>query len=148
MEALVNKKAPYHYAILEKFTAGLELTGGEVKSLRSGRVSFEGSYITFKNGEAFWVRATIPPYQPRNAASDYDTERPRKLLLTKKELSYLLGKSTQSGLTILPLRVYNTHAHLKLEIGVARPKKQWDKREALRKKTLAKDAERELSTRT
>jgi SsrA-binding protein len=144
MEALVNKKALYNYEILEKFTAGLVLLGTEAKSLKKGQVSFEGSYITFSGGEGFWVHATIPAYQPRNAAGEYNPLRPRKLLLRKKELAYLQGKSAQRGLTVLPLRVYTAGAHLKLEIGLCRPKKKWDKREALRKQTHKKDAEREL----
>lgn len=147
MEALVNKKAFFNYEILEKFEAGLKLSGQEVKSLKSGRLSFEGSYISFRGGEAFWVKATIPPYQPKNAPASYDPTQARKLLLTKKELKYLFGKSQEGGLTVIPTRVYNKRGHLKLEISVVRRKRKWDKREILKKRQAKRDTDRELRDR-
>lgn len=144
MEALINKKALFNYEILEKFEAGLKLSGQEVKSLKSGRVSFEGSYVSFRENEAFWVNATIPAWQPKNAPKDYKETSPRKLLLTKDEIKYLKGKSEQKGLTIVPIKVYNKRGQLKLEIGIVKPKKKWDKREVLKKRAIDRDAEREI----
>ncbi len=147
MRALINKKATFNYEILEKLEAGLKLSGTEVKSLKSGRLSFEGSYISFRENEAYWINATIPPYQPRNTPAGYNPGRPRKLLLTKKELKYLYGKSQEKGLTIVPLRVYNKRGQLKIEIGLVKPKKKWDKREVLKKRAHERDAQRELKER-
>lgn len=147
MKALVNKKARHYYEILETFEAGLKLLGTEVKSLKNGRLSYEGSYITIRGGEAYWVNAHIPAYQPKNAPEDYTPERPRKLLLQKKELEYLIGKSHEKGLTLIPLRVYNARGTLKLEVGVARRKKKHDKREDLKKQAQKRDIQRELKDR-
>ena len=144
MEALVNKKAYFNYEILEKFEAGLKLTGGEVKSVKLGRLSFEGSYISIREGEAWWVNATIPSYQPKNAPAGYDPTQPRKLLLKKNELKYLFGRAEERGLTLLPLRIYNKHGRLKLEIGIARRRKKHDKREVLKKRAIEHDISREL----
>jgi SsrA-binding protein len=93
--------------ILEKFEAGIELKGFEVKSLREGRGSLKGSYVRIKNGEAFIVNFNIPPYQPKNTPKDYDENRERRLLLKRKEINYLIGKSNEKGLTIIPTKVYS-----------------------------------------
>jgi len=144
MEAVINKKGLFNYEILEKLEAGLKLIGAEVKSLKKGQVSFEGSYISIREGEAFWVKATIPAFQPKNAPKSYVPERPRKLLLNKKELKYLIGKSQEKGLTIIPVKVYNKHGLLKLEVGIARKKKGADKREVLKKRDTDREIRREL----
>ncbi len=144
MKALVNKKGLFNYEILEKIEAGLKLTGTEVKSLKNNRVSFEGSYISIIDGEAFWVKATIPAFQPKNISKNYDPERPRKLLLNQKELKYLIGKSEEKGLTIIPTKVYNKQGLLKLEIGIARRKKRPDKREVLKKRDIDREIRRNL----
>src|SRR3989344_3069477 len=144
MKPLVNKKGLFNYEILESFEAGMKLAGTEVKSLRSSRVSFEGSYVGFRSGEAFLLNLTIPPYQPANRPSGYEQMRPRKLLLSRKEIAYLLGKAQEKGLTTLPLKVYTARGTLKLQIGVARRKKKFDKREALKKRATQRDIEREL----
>lgn len=143
MEALVNKKAYFNYEILETFEAGLKLTGGEVKSVKLGRLSFEGSYISIRGGEAWWVGGTIPPYQPKNSPAGYRPTQPRKLLLKKEELKYLFGRAEERGLTLLPLRVYNKRGRLKIEIGLARRKKKHDKRELLKKRAIERDIRRE-----
>jgi len=129
-----NKKAYFAYHILEKFEAGIALIGQEVKSVKSGRISFKGAYVTIRDEEAFLRNAFIPPYQPNNAPRDYDPERSRKLLLRKEEIKYLLGKRQEKGLTIIPLRVYNKRGKIKLEIALAKGKREFDKREKIKKR--------------
>jgi len=135
-----NRKARFDYEILETFEAGLALTGQEVKSIRFGRAQIAGSYVTFQREELYLVGANIPPYQPANAPSSYDPQRSRKLLLHSKEIKYLFGKSKERGLTLAPIRLYNKGAQIKLEFGVARGKKKYDKRETLKRRA----AEREM----
>ncbi|MES2203049.1 MAG: SsrA-binding protein SmpB [Patescibacteria group bacterium] len=140
MALIEHKKARMDYGILNEFEAGLELLGHEVKSLRSKLGKLEGSHVVIRGGEAYLVGAHIPPYQPKNTELGYDPARTRRLLLTKKELAELVGVEGQKGLTIVPLRVYNKGRNLKLAIGVARGRKQYDKREVLKKR----DTEREM----
>lgn len=147
MKPLVNKKGLYNYEKLETFEAGLKLIGTEVKSVRAGRVSFEGAYVTFSDTGAYIVNLTIPAYQPKNAPAGYDPERPRKLLLNKKEVAYLRGKTQEKGLTVIPTKLYTVRSVLKLEIAVVRRKKARDKREDLKRKAHTRDAERELKDR-
>lgn len=144
MESKTNKKAYFNYEILETFEAGLRLIGSEVKSLKLGHYSLQGSYVTVHNQEAWLVKATIAPYQPKNMKFDYDQTRPRKLLLKKKELQYLQGKSNEKGLTIVPLKVYNKRGQIKLEIGLAKGKSKSDKREVLKKRVVDREIEREI----
>ncbi len=99
-----NKKAYFNYEILEKFEAGISLIGQEVKSIKTKGVNLAGSYVVVKDEEVFWIGARIPPYQPKNAPPDYQPERSRKLLLRKSEIKYLIGKSQQKGLTLIPLK--------------------------------------------
>src|SRR6266446_5070504 len=108
------------YEILEEYEAGLELLGGEVKSLRAHHGKLEGSHIIVRDGEAYLVGASIPPYQPANTPKEYDPNRTRKLLLTHKEISALAGFEGQKGLTVVPISVYNKGNVLKLRIAVAR----------------------------
>lgn len=140
-----NKKAHFNYEILERFQAGLVLQGLEVKSARLGRIQIAGSYGVFKQGELFLIGATISSYQPNNTPLSYKSERSRKLLLNKKELSYLEGKVKERGLTLVPLKVYSTgEGRIKLEFGLAKGKKKWDKREALKNKDSDREIERAL----
>lgn len=134
----------YHYNILEKFEAGIELKGFEVKSLRLGRGSLKGSYITFKDGEAFIINFNIPPYQPKNTPRNYDENRERKLLLKKKEINYLIGKSKERGITIVPIKVYSKGNLIKLEIALAKGLKKYEKREKLKEREFKKEAERKM----
>ncbi|MFY9492978.1 MAG: SsrA-binding protein SmpB [Minisyncoccia bacterium] len=144
MEAKINKKAFFNYEILEKFEAGLVLLGSEVKSIKNSHYSLQGAYVTLQNEEAWLVRATIAPYQPKNMNTAYNPERPRKLLLNKKELKYLQGKTKERGLTIVPLKVYNKHGQIKLEIGLAKGKTKSDKREVLKKRIADREIQREI----
>lgn len=145
MSALAeNRKAFYDYEILEIFEAGLVLSGAEVKSIKNGRMSLTGSYVNFHNGEPYIIGASIAPYQPKNQPPDYDPSRSRKLLLNKKEIDYLSGKTKQKSLTLVPLKVYNKGRRIKIEIGLARGKKQYDKRASIAKRETAKKIEREL----
>ena len=139
-----NKKVYFNYDILETFEAGMELFGFEVKSLRKREGSLEGSHITIRGNEAFLLGATIPPYQPKNTPADYDPARNRRLLLTKKEISKLRGLESQKGLTIVPISVYNKNHKLKLEIGVARGKKKYDKRQTIKERESKRYIDREI----
>ncbi len=142
-----NKKAYFNYEILEKFEAGLVLIGTEVKSIRSGRLNLAGSYVIIRGEEPYLIGATIPPYQPKNAPADYDPEKPRKLLLNKKEINYLIGKTKERGLTLIPLKVYTKNAKIKLEFGIGKGRKKIDKREIIKKREVKREIEKELKSR-
>lgn len=144
-----NKKAYFNYEILEKFEAGISLVGHEVKSIKTGRMILRGGYVILKYSkkvtpEVFLVGADIPPYQPKNTPSGYDSQRSRKLLLKKQEINYLIGKSNIKGLTIVPLRVYTKKGKIKIEIGVVKGKKKADKREYIKKREIDKEIRRTL----
>jgi len=130
--------------MLESYEAGIELLGLEVKSIKAHRMTLEGSYVFPRRGEFWLVGANVAPYQPNNTPKDYNPMRERKLLLSKKEISYLLGKVAQRGLTILPVRVYNKSSIIKLEIAVARRLKKHDKRERIKEREDARKIERTL----
>jgi SsrA-binding protein len=142
-----NKKAYFDYEVLEKFEAGLALLGQEVKSLRTRHVNLAGSYVVLRNQELFWIGANISPYQPKNSPANYNPERDRKLLLRKEEIKALLGRTKEKGLTLIPLKVYTKNAKIKLEFGLARGKRKADKREAIKKRDIQQDIERELQSR-
>lgn len=141
---LEHKKARLNYEILEEFEAGIELLGGEVKSLRGKQGKLEGSHAVVRGGEAYIVGMSIPPYQPGNTAEGYDPERTRRLLLTKKEIGQLAGAEQQKGLTIVPLKVYNKGKKLKVLLAVARGRKAFDKRAVIKKRDAKRDIERTL----
>lgn len=144
MTATKNSKAFFDYEILKRFTAGLELLGLEVKSARDGKINLRGAFVAVRGGEAFLIGADIPPHQPKNAPADYDATRARKLLLEKKELEELADAEGTKGLTIVPLSVYNKGRFLKADIAIARGKKQFDKREAIKKRDTERDLKRTL----
>ncbi len=129
-----NRQASYEYEFLEKYEAGLVLAGFEVKAIRSGRLSLQGAYVVIKGGEAWLLNAAVAPYQAKNTPAGYDQTRSRKLLLSKTEIRSLIGRTKQKGLTLLPLRVYNKRGKIKLELALARGKKQRDKREKIRRR--------------
>lgn len=142
-----NRKARFDYEILETFTSGIELTGSEVKSVRSGKVSLQGAYITVRAGEAFLLNADIQPYQPHNFAgrgAEYDPVRARKLLLGKHEIAELAKAESTKGLTLVPLSMYNKGRFLKVDIAIVRGKKKFDKRETLKKRDTERDLKRTL----
>lgn len=144
MSLIEHKKARLNYEILEEYEAGLELVGPEVKSLRAKDGKLEGAHVIVRGGEAYLVGAHIPPYQPSNAPKDYDPDRTRKLLLTQKEIAALGEYEGQKGLTIVPLKVYNKGKHLKLTIGVARGRKNYDKRAVLKERDTKREMQRSL----
>ncbi|MCX6760557.1 MAG: SsrA-binding protein SmpB [Candidatus Nealsonbacteria bacterium] len=142
-----NRKAHFNYQILEKYEAGIALNGQEVKSIKLGRINLMGSYVIIRNSEVYLIGASVPPYQPKNAPSDYDPQRTRKLLLRKTEIDYLLGKSQQKGLTMIPLKVYTNNGKIKVEFGLGKGKKMFDKRETIKKRETEKEMKRELKIR-
>ena len=137
-----NKKALFDYEILEKFEAGLALTGQEVKSAKAGQIALKGSYVTFHNGKAYVLNMHITKYKPAGPLPDYDPTRTRELLLHKKEIAYLQAKSMEKGLTIVPLSVYTKQRLLKIEVAIARGKKTFDKREVSKKRELKRELDR------
>jgi SsrA-binding protein len=139
----INKKARHLYEFLERFEAGLVLTGSEVKSLRAGRISFKDGYVKFIDGEAFLVGVHIAPYENAGYAS-HEPERPRKLLLHAAEVRTLRAKVEQKGLTVAPIRMYFKNGKAKVEIALARGKKVFDRRDDLKARDLDRDAAREL----
>jgi len=143
-EVARNKRAYYDYNILEQIEAGISLTGFEVKAVKSGKISLGGSYAKIFDGELFLVGADIAPYQPNNTPKDYEQDRNRKLLVTKKELDTLIGKMREAGLTLVPLRAYIKGRLVKVELGLAKSKKKQDKREAIKKRDVDRDIRRTL----
>ncbi len=139
-----NQKAHFDYRVLETLEAGLVLTGHEVKSIRAGRCSIKGAYVKILSNEAWLLGATVSPYQAGNVPPDYDQQRSRKLLLKKKELNYLTGKSQEKGLTLVPVKLYNKNGLIKLEVGVGQGKKKADKREKIAKREVQRKIERAL----
>lgn len=134
MEAITNKRAYFDYEILETFEAGLELLGTEVKSVKGGRMNLSSTYVLLRDGQPMLFNADIPPYQPKNAPKGYDPTRTRRLLLTAKEIQYLTGKIEERGLTLVPLKVYTKHQRIKVLVGLAKSRKEHDKREAIKKR--------------
>ncbi len=142
-----NKKAFFDYKILEKFQAGISLLGHEVKAIKTGRISILGAYVVLKSGQVFLVNANIPPYQPKNTPKDYNPKRDRRLLLRKKEIKNLIGKKKELGLTLIPLKVYTVRGLIKIEIGLAKGKKKFDKRETIKKRDAEMKIKRAMSNR-
>lgn len=143
MKYAINKKVNLNFEILEKFVAGVELFGFEVKSIKTKHLNLEGSHISVRGGEGYLIGLKISPYQPKNTPKSYAEERNRKLLLNKKELLKLAQFEDQKGLTIVPLSMYNMGSKIKLEIGVARGKKKFDKREDIKKRDIQREIDRE-----
>jgi len=139
----VNRKARHDYHILETYEAGLILKGTEVKSIRNNQVSIKESYAQFKGMELYIVNMHISPYKFGNRFN-LEPKRDRKLLLQKKQLAKLKGKIEQKGFTLIPLRLYFKNGFAKIEIGLAKGKKLFDKRRDLTQKAIQRDTEREL----
>jgi len=147
MDLITNKKAHLKFTPIETYSVGIELTGTEVKSVRSNLGSLEGARVVVRGGEAYITGMTIPAYQPANAAKTYDPERPRKLLLSKKEISELADAEARKGLTIVPFGVYNSRHLLKARISIVKGKGKEDRREDLKKKDAEREAGRILKNR-
>src|SRR3954449_9329915 len=133
-----NKKAFHDYFILDKLESGIALTGTEVKSLRDGRVNLKDSYVEVKGGQAFLVGTHISPYTHGNR-ENHEPERPRKLLLHRREIDRLFGQVQQKGLPVVPLELYLKGPWIKVEIGLVRGKKLYDKRETEKRKTMDRE---------
>ena len=141
-----NKKAYYDYFIDEKYEAGLVLHGTEVKSLRQGKCSVREAYIQIINGEVFVINMNITPYEKGNIFNT-DPLRPKKLLLHQSEINKLAAQSAQKGYTIVPLQVYLSRGRVKMEIGLARGKKLYDKRESIAKEDQQREAQKDFKVR-
>lgn len=141
-----NKKAYHDYFIEEKYEAGIALAGTEVKSLRMGKCSIKEAFIRIENGEVWVYGMHVSPYEKGNIFNK-DPLRPRKLLLHKKEIWKLLGKMKEKGYTLVPLQVYFKEGKAKVEIGLAKGKKLYDKREDIAKKDQRREAEKEFKVR-
>lgn len=140
-----NRQASYRFNLLERFECGLVLTGTEVKSLREGKAQLKDSYAALRDGEVWLYGVYIPPYGPASR-ENHDPERPRKLLLHRKEIDRLIGRTREKGLTLVPTRIYfsGPRSRAKVEIALARGKNLYDKRESIRKREMSRDVQREL----
>ncbi len=147
MTLVEYKKALLKFAPIESFSAGLELLGTEVKSLRSKLGSLDGARVVIRGGEAYIVGMTIPPYQAANTDKKYDAERPRRLLLSRKEINTLAIEEAKKGLTIVPLEVYTSGRLVKARIAIVRGKGKSDKREDLKKRDAERETGRVLKNR-
>ena len=142
----VNRQARHNYFIDETYEAGLVLLGSEVKSLRDGKANLVDSYAQIRHGEAFLINVHISPYAGANQFN-HEPTRTRKLLLHGREIERLTGKTKERGLTLIPLKLYFKGGRAKIELGLARGKKLYDKRETLRRKVAEREVERSLKSR-
>jgi SsrA-binding protein len=142
----VNRQAFHNYLIIERFEAGLVLTGTEIKSARDGRVNLKDSYGMVKAGEVWLLNCHISPYSHGNYAN-HEPLRTRKLLLKRSEINRLIGRTTEKGLTLVPLRMYLKNGRLKCELALAKGRKVHDKREVSKQKTIDKETKQALSER-
>jgi SsrA-binding protein len=141
-----NKKALHDFNVEETYEAGIQLTGPEVKSIRGGRANLKESYARVRDGEVFLVGAHVSPYENATHREQLPT-RDRKLLLHRREIARLTGKSQEDGKTLIPLRLYQKNGNVKLELAVASRKKQYDKRREIAKKTAQREIERAMKER-
>ena len=141
-----NRKANHDYTILETIEAGMVLTGTEIKSVRQARINLKDGYVSLKQGEAFLVGVHISPFE-LGTLFNHDPLRTRKLLLHKKQINYLLEQVKQAGNTVVPLKVYIKNGVAKLLIGVAKGKKNYDKRDALKQKDMKREIDRAMKER-
>ena len=142
-----NRRALHDYEILERFEAGLVLRGAEVKSLRGGRGSLAESFARVQDGEVWIEGMHIPPYEQQMDKRTYDPTRPRKLLLHRKEIERLIGKSAEKGLALVPLRAYFVHGLAKIELGLGRGRRQYEKRQVLAEREHQREMAREAGRR-
>lgn len=141
---ITNRKARFDFELLDTYEAGISLLGHEVKSIRAGKAKLESTYIKIYDHQAVLLGATITPYQPANTPASYDPERPRQLLLHRKELDQLERKLNEANLTLVPLSLYSSRGNIKLSLALARGKKKQDKRETLKQRAVKRDIDRTL----
>jgi SsrA-binding protein len=144
-DVATNRQASFRFNLIERFECGIVLTGTEVKSLREGKAQLKDSYATVRDGEVWLIGLYIPPYGPASR-ENHDPERPRKLLLHKDEIERLMGRTHERGLTLVPTRIYfaGPRSRAKVELALAKGKDLYDKRDAIRKREMARDVQREL----
>lgn len=142
-----NRRARHDYALEETFEVGMVLTGPEVKSLRGGRASLVDAYARVRDGEVWIENLHIPPYEMADARRRYDPMRPRKLLLKRKEIERLIGKTAEKGLTLVPLKIYFTRGMAKMELGLGKGKRRFEKRDSIAEREHRRDVERTLASR-
>ena len=141
-----NRRARFDYEIIERMEAGIVLTGSEVKSLRAGRASLTESFARVRDGEVWLENMHIPPYE-QGEKRGYDPKRTRKLLLKRSQIERLIGKTAERGLALVPIRLYFSHGLAKVEIGLAKGKRQFEKRQAIAEREMRREAERSLGRR-
>lgn len=137
-----NRRARFDYDLLEEFEAGIQLTGAEVKSAKGGHGELDRAHVWIRGGNAYLIGAHISHYKPAGPQQNYDPERPRRLLLHKRELNRLLGKSKEGGLTIIPLNLYTKGDLVKVSLALARGKKKYEKRETIKKREVDREIRR------
>jgi SsrA-binding protein len=145
-DVATNRQARFRYELLETWEVGIVLEGSEVKSLRDGKANLKDGYAIVRDGEVWLHNVHIAPYAPA-AGEGHDPERPRKLLMHRREIERLIGKTQEKGLTLVPTRLYFSGPRAKVELALARGKEQRDKREALRKREQSREMERALRER-
>jgi SsrA-binding protein len=145
-DVATNRQASFRYQLLEKIEAGIALQGSEVKSLRQGAVQLKDAYAEVRDGELWLRNMHIAPYQPA-ARENHDPERPRKLLLHRREIERLIGKTAERGLTLVPTRVYFNGPRAKVELALARGKEVHDKRRSIKERETKREIERAMSER-
>ena len=134
METISNKKAYFDYEISDTLEAGIELLGHEAKAVRVGKANLAGAVVKIYGGQLWLVGATIGPYQAKNVSADFEPTRSRRLLVNKREIAELIGRTAAKNLTLVPLKLYNKRNKIKLEIGLGVHRKKTDKREAIKKR--------------
>ena len=142
-DVATNRQASYRYHLLEKWEAGLVLTGTEVKSLRGGKAQLKDGYAMVRGGEVWLHNVHIPPYGPASR-ENHDPERERKVLMHKREIERLIGKTREKGLTLIPTRMYFKGSHAKVEIALAKGKDVGDKRRAIKEREMKREMERAI----
>ncbi|MCD6016794.1 MAG: smpB [Solirubrobacterales bacterium] len=145
-DVATNRRASHKYELVERFEAGIELQGSEVKSLREGKAQIGDAYAAIEDGEVWLRNAHIPPYAPASS-ENHDPERPRKLLLHRYEIERLIGRLKRKGLTMVPTRVFFKGRRAKVEIALARGKEQRDRRREIRDRDVQREVEREVRHR-
>ncbi len=149
----INKRARYDYNISDTYEAGLVLFGHEVKSIRAGQTSLKGAFVTLKTRknnklpEIYLTNAHIPLYKKASTVKNYDPDRPRKLLIKSSEIKRLIGKKQAEGISLIPLNIHTKHNKLKLEFGIGKGKKKYDKREDIKKKEDKRKIQRTLKNK-